>query len=282
MLGQRIIFGLMAIAAASALPLQSSFAAEAKRFPCGVGMVQNGPLLHHAGLRAIDVPAGHVRLNYVGHSTFLIESPQGIKVATDYNHNYVPSVLPNIATMNIQRGNHSRAEVDPKVKYVLRGWDTGSGISRHDIRQKDVRVYNIPTNITDYGSGLTNDSSIFVIEAAGVCIGHMGHLRHVLDRERVARLGRIDVLLLPVDRRVTQSMDELLANIAAISPRLIIPMHFNSMYTVNEFVAQVGSRYPVKRRKRNVLEIARANLPPRTEIWVLPPNFLSDFGGSPI
>jgi len=41
-----------------------------------------------------------VRISYVGHSTFLIESPKLVRIATDYNDYVRPSVLPDIVTMN--------------------------------------------------------------------------------------------------------------------------------------------------------------------------------------
>src|SRR5262245_54252857 len=47
-----------------------------------------------------------IRVNYIGHSTFLIESPQGVRIATDYNDYVRPSVLPDIATMNHAHSTH--------------------------------------------------------------------------------------------------------------------------------------------------------------------------------
>lgn len=287
------IFGAaLAIVLASIIGTDDSHAKDPVRFPCGVGMVQHGQGIQLAGFsglsafaapalfRTIDTQSSHVKLDFIGHATFLIQSPQGVKAVTDYNHNYEADVVPNIATMNIERGNHSRYETDPAVQHVLRGWDTGTGVADHDVRLKDMRVYNIPTNVETFGNRATNYSSIFVIEAAGVCVSHMGHLAHVLDQKSVQQLGRIDVLLLPVDRRVTQSMDELLQNIAAIKPRVIIPMHFNSVFTVEDFARQISQTYPVKRPEGSSLTLARAQLPATTEVWIVKPRLINPFGGS--
>ena len=256
------------------------FAQGAKQFPCGLGLVQGTPRIHHAAFSLADITAQQVKISFIGHATFQIRSPRGIRVVTDYNDFFEPKELPHIATMNIQRGNHSKFSVEPAVRHVLQGWDIGKGIPRHNVRMEDVRVYNIPTNIEQHESGPTNFSSMFVIEAAGLCVGHMGHVAHVLGKEQVSRLGRIDVLLTPVDRRVTQSMDELVQNLAAISPRLIIPMHYNSDYTVNEFAGEIGKRYPIKRLKTGQIAVTRASLPQRTEIWIMQPGISSDFDGS--
>jgi L-ascorbate metabolism protein UlaG (beta-lactamase superfamily) len=270
------LLGLFTLAA----PLAS--AQSAKQFPCGLGFVENTPRIHQVAFRPADATSPQVQIAFVGHATFQIRSPQGIRVATDYNDFYAAKALPDIATMNIQRGNHSKELVDPAVRHVLRGWDTGKGIPRHNVRVKDVRVYNIPTNIERFESGPTNYSSMFVVEAAGLCIGHMGHVAHVLSKEQVRQMGRIDVLLAPVDRRVTQSMDELVQNLVAISPRLIVPMHYNDLYTVNEFAAEIGNRYPVKRIKTSEISVSRASLPQSPEIWILPAISGFDFGGAPL
>src|ERR1700739_509146 len=71
-------------------------------------------------IAALD--ADQVRLTYVGHATFLIESPQLVRIATDYNDYVRPPVLPDIATMNHAHDTHYTDHPDPAIKYVLRGW----------------------------------------------------------------------------------------------------------------------------------------------------------------
>lgn len=251
------------------------------RFPCGAGLVQNNfNLFHRASFQLADVPKGHLRVNFIGHASFLVESPQGVKVVFDYNDYYRADVVPDIATMNIQRGNHSAYDIQPGIKYLLQGWSDDGKIARHDVTFKDVRVYNLPTNIFNGGGrAYINFSSMFVVQSSGVCVAHMGHLRHMLEKEQFARIGQIDVLMIPVDRRVTQSFDELVHNLKGIRPRIIVPMHFNSMYTVEEFLDQISAHYPVKRLKGDTIEISKLNLPKKTEVWQLTPLELQETGG---
>ncbi|NQV55654.1 MAG: MBL fold metallo-hydrolase [Rhodospirillales bacterium] len=246
------------------------------KFPCGAGIAQMngaGPFarLMPASFSLAEVPIGNLSIQFIGHASFLVSSPQGVKVITDYNDNYRADVLPDIATMNIQRGNHSTYEIDPAIKFVLRGWDTGSGLQRHDVRVKDVRVYNLPTNILNSGAGLSNFSSMFIIQSAGLCVAHMGHLAHMLNKEQFHRIGRIDVLLVPVDGRVTQSMDELVHNIRGINPRIVVPMHFNVFETLDEFLSQAAGLFPIKKIEKDSLLVNRSTLPQNTEIWLMRP-----------
>ena len=95
-----------------------------------------------------------VRLTFLGHATFLIESPQLVRIATDYNDYISLPLLPDIVTMNHAHDTHYSDHPDPAIKYVLRGW----GMSPEqpaiwDLKYRDVRVRNVPTNIRSfYGS----------------------------------------------------------------------------------------------------------------------------------
>ena len=84
-----------------------------------------------------------VRVTYVGHSTFLIESPQLVRVATDYNDYVRPPVLPDIVTMNHAHSSHYTDRPDPGIKHVLRGWAGNEKPARIDVHYKDVRVRNV-------------------------------------------------------------------------------------------------------------------------------------------
>jgi L-ascorbate metabolism protein UlaG (beta-lactamase superfamily) len=282
----KYLFGLSALLASvlllSAPSIAQTGAKGPVRAPCGAGFVNNqppynaNPLLHRASFKKAsyqlsDVQAGALRLTFIGHASFLIESPAGVKVITDYNDYFRAKIIPDIATMNIDRGNHSTEFIEPGIKYALRGWDTGKGVPRFDIAYKDVRVYNLPTNITDFGTTFSNFSSMFIIQSGGICVGHMGHLRHILDQKAFAKIGRIDVLLVPIDGRVTQSIDELIHNIKGIRPRMIVPMHFNAMFTAEQFLAQIKGTFPVKRTVKNSIVLSRATLPRNTEILLMSP-----------
>ena len=73
-------------------------------------------LLHLAG----GVPEGAVSVTFLGHSSFLIESPAGVRIVTDYNDMIRAPVTPDIVTMNNAHPTHYSEAVEPGVKYVLR------------------------------------------------------------------------------------------------------------------------------------------------------------------
>jgi hypothetical protein len=48
------------------------------------------------GAASCALERDQVRISYVGHSTFLIESPQLVRIATDYNDYVRPTVFPTL------------------------------------------------------------------------------------------------------------------------------------------------------------------------------------------
>ena len=236
--------------------------------PCGLSIVQN-QLLHRAAFEAPKLKADKVRIIYLGHSTFQIETPGGTRAATDFNgFNLIPNRLPHIVTMNNSHDTHYTDHVDAAIKFVLRGWNPAGGIALHHMKHRDMRVYNLPTNIYGDAGGATNGNSVFVFEAAGICAAHLGHLHHALSKEQVKRIGRIDVLFLPIDGTVTLSHEEAFNIIDQIKPRIIMPMHF-SFGGPFAFVEQARSRFPIRRHKKSYIDIGRADLPAKTEVLFL-------------
>ena len=236
---------------------------------CPVGVAGPGPLLMPAAYRAAAVPAGHISITFAGHASFLIETPGGASVFTDYNGYVRAPKVPDAVTMNISHYTHYTDFVEPEIKVVLRGWDPAGGIARHNIRIKDARVRNVPTNITELGGELSNENSIFVVEAAELCVAHLSFLRHVLSKGQVRELGRVDVLLVPIDGMWTMSHQELMHVIGQIEPALIIPMHYGSGVAVDAFIALASKLYPIKRQPANSLIFSLRSLPRKTEVLFL-------------
>jgi L-ascorbate metabolism protein UlaG (beta-lactamase superfamily) len=216
-------------------------------------------------------PPGHVGLTFLGHASFLIESPGGVTAVTDYNGYIRPETPPDIVTMNHAHSTHYTDSPDPGIKLVLRGWDPGGGIPDHDVTFGDMHIHNVPTNIRDGGGTELGGNSIFVFDSGDICIAHLGHLHHTLTPQHLAQLGPVDVLLTPVDGTYTLSHDDMIEVIESIRPALVIPMHYFSGRSLETFLADSAGRYPVRRNGTPSVALSRAELPKRTEILVLPP-----------
>jgi L-ascorbate metabolism protein UlaG (beta-lactamase superfamily) len=227
-----------------------------------------------AGVRPTIVPAAftlaalnpdQVRISYIGHATFLIESPQQVRIATDYNDYVKPSVLPDIATMNHAHDTHYTDHPDPGIKYVLRGWGPSPDKPANwDMTYRDVRVRAWNGGTEYYGN------SIFIFEIANLCIVHLGHLHHTLTQQQLDDIGRPDVVMAPVDGGLTLDLDGMMEVLTALKPSLIIPMHFFNQYTLGRFVDRAREKWPVENAEVPTFVVSQATLPKSAKVLVLP------------
>jgi L-ascorbate metabolism protein UlaG (beta-lactamase superfamily) len=225
-------------------------------------------------VRRVALNADQVRLTYVGHATFLIETPQGVRIATDYNGYVKPPLIPDVVTMNHAHSTHYTDSPESEIKLVLRGWSQEFGKpARIDRQFKDVRIRNVPTNIRSYyGSAETerHGNSIFIFEVAGLCIVHLGHLHHTLNAQQISEVGRPDVVLVPVDGSYTLDLDGMIEVLRGLKARMVIPMHYFSEFTLDRFLAQVGREWEVERSAVPSVLLSKATLPEKPRLLVLP------------
>jgi L-ascorbate metabolism protein UlaG (beta-lactamase superfamily) len=224
-----------------------------------------------AALQRVALNADQVRVSYIGHSTFLIESPQLVRVAADYNDYVRPPVLPDIATMNHAHTTHYTDNPDPGIKYVLRGWAESEKPARIDLQYKDVRVRNVPTNIRSWSGGTEmHGNSIFIFEIAHLCVAHLGHLHHTLTQQQLNDIGRVDVVLVPVDGNFTLDLDGMVEVLHSLKAPLMIPMHYFSAFTLDRFLQRVRQDWDVEVAEIPSVLLSKTSLPSKPKVLVLP------------
>jgi L-ascorbate metabolism protein UlaG (beta-lactamase superfamily) len=218
---------------------------------------------------------GQVRLTFIGHATFLIESPAGVTIATDYNDGVRPSVVPDIVTMNQAHSTHFTAYPEPEIRHVLRGWGEDGRPVRHEVTVRDVWIRNVTTNIRGgFGASATiqrDMNSIFVFEVAELCIAHLGHLHHPLTADHLKALGRIDVVLAPVDGSYTLNIDDMIGVLKDIGAPLVIPMHYFTRSNLERFLGRLEEDgYAVQSSDAPVATLSRSRLPAVRTVLALP------------
>ncbi len=224
-----------------------------------------------AAFKLAALSADQIRITYAGHSTFLIESPKLVRIATDYNDYVKPPVLPDVVTMNHAHSTHFTDRPDPAIAHVLRGWAQEYGKPvRHDTQIKDVRVRNVPTNIRDYAGGTErHGNSIFIFEVANLCVAHLGHLHHTLSQQQLDEIGRVDVVMVPVDGSYTLDIEGMFEVVQALKAPLMIPMHFFSAFTLDRFLSRAKEKFAVEFSETPSVVLSKTTLPSEPKFLVL-------------
>jgi L-ascorbate metabolism protein UlaG (beta-lactamase superfamily) len=113
---------------------------------------------------------------------------------------------------------------------------------------------------------------MFIFDLDRLRVVHAGDLGHLLDPAQTRALGRPDVLLIPVGGHYTIGPKEADAVVAALKPRLVIPMHYKTDATsgwpigaLDEFLR---GKPRVVRQGRTV-QLTPDTLPPEDTVWVL-------------
>jgi len=215
-----------------------------------------------------------VTIRYATHSTFRIESGQGVVIATDFAGNAGSGRLPDIVTMNHAHRTHFTMTPSPEITHILRGWGNGGPPASHYLEVKDTLTRNVTTDI--YRGGVlveANGNSIFIFEIAGLCIGHVGHLHHTLTPEHIAAIGRLDVLMLPVDGSMTMSIQGMSDLARDFRSSVILPMHWFSGYSLQRFIDRISPSFAIDIRQTSEMKLSLASLPQTPTVVVLQPEY---------
>jgi L-ascorbate metabolism protein UlaG (beta-lactamase superfamily) len=270
----RSLFAIFALLGAWAAP---AIAQEPPRSEC-LAMANTPPRATPVSLRRVaaepDKKADEVAITYAGHSTYFIDTPGGVRIATDYSGAYQIGRLPDVVTMNRAHSTHYTLFPDPRIPHVLHGWRDDGEPERINERIGDVLIRNVTTDIRRYwgedsgGEMIRDGNSIFIFEVAGLCIGHLGHLHVPLDDTHLAAIGRLDIVMVPIDGTYTMSLDGISDITRRLRASVVLPMH-RFATPLEEFMRRIGQQFQIDVRTERTLRISRDSLPPMPTVIIL-------------
>jgi len=234
-------------------------------------MHQNGfGRVHYASFAVpVQSDAPEVRFTYAGHSTYVIETPEGVRIATDFSGIYGTNPVPDIVTMNKAHSTHFTSNPDPRIPYVLRGWNPEGGPAKHRLVVGDVYIRNVTTDIrSGFGGAEKDGNSIFIFEVANLCIGHLGHLHHELDDTHYSAIGRLDIVMVPVDGGLTLNHTAMSRITKRLQSSIVLPMH-RRFTTIENFLAGLRDNFDIEFRNDRSFIVSARTLPRRPTILIL-------------
>ena len=91
----RRVFAALALLSMS---IAQAAAQDVARSEC-LAMANTPPRATPVGLRAAAANTDEVTITYAGHSTYYIDTPGGVRIATDFSGAYTTGRLPDVVTM---------------------------------------------------------------------------------------------------------------------------------------------------------------------------------------
>jgi L-ascorbate metabolism protein UlaG (beta-lactamase superfamily) len=250
-----------------------ALAQDAQRSECLA--MANGPArAAPVSFRQAAAAKDGVTITYAGHSTYYIDTPGGVRIATDYSGVYRTGRLPDVVTMNRAHSTHYTLFPDSRIAHVLHGWGDDGQPAHIAERIGDVYIRNVTTDIRRYfgedsdGPMIKDGNSIFIFEVAGLCIGHLGHLHVKLDDSQFAAIGRLDIVMVPIDGTYTMSLDGMSEITKRLRASVVLPMH-RFMTPLEDFMRRIGNQFEIDRRGERSLTISRDTLPAVPTVIIL-------------
>jgi L-ascorbate metabolism protein UlaG (beta-lactamase superfamily) len=248
-------------------------AQESSRSEC-LAMSNATPRATPVAFRQAAAASDNVQITFAGHSTYFIDTPGGVRIATDYSGAYQIGRLPDVVTMNRAHSTHYTLFPDPRIPHVLHGCGDDGQPARIDERIGDVYIRNVTTDIRRYwgedasGEMIKDGNSIFIFEVAGLCIGHLGHLHVPLDDSHLAAIGRLDIVMVPIDGTYTMSLDGISEITRRLRASVVLPMH-RFATPLEEFMQRIGQDFQIDVRTERTVRISRDSLPGAPTVIIL-------------
>ena len=174
-------------------------------------------------------------LRWFGQSFVQIETSSRQRVVLD------PHAIPTFGTPRVSADvtlvshphtDHNQLEVLAEKGRVFDGVTISkdgrkTDWNRVDERVKATRVRTLATYHDATGGMQRGKNSVWVIDADGLVICHLGDLGHELTAEQVKAIGAVDVLLVPVGGIYTINGEVAKKVVDQIKPRrFVVPMHY--------------------------------------------------------
>jgi len=237
-----------------------------------------------AATTAAPPPQGEATIEYIAHAAFLIRSPGGAEVLIDpyasrvwLGYDFPAGLQPDAVVITHPHYDHDAGRFRGQEPW----WDEDMTVIEAPGRFEvgDIVVHGVPGKHADpYGKEFGQRNTIMVIEVAGLRIAHVGD-NGPLTAENIGDMGPVDILMLPVDGdEHILSNDAVDAAIAAIAPRIVMPMHYriaaleteaDSPSDLGEIEPWLEGRSNVVRRAGNLVSLSPDTLPAAPTVVVL-------------
>jgi L-ascorbate metabolism protein UlaG (beta-lactamase superfamily) len=188
----------------------------------------------------------YMDITYLGHSSFKIKTKSATLITDPYDPNMVglkySGVEGDIVTISHEHADHNQAGLVKGARKVIEG--------PGEYEVSDISLIGIDSFHDTEEGALRGKNTIFVLEAEGLRLAHLGDLGEKLSEAKVEKIGDIDILMIPVGGEYTIGPKEAVEIVQAIEPYFIIPMHYRvsgmaselsaKLLPVDNFLAEVG------------------------------------------
>jgi L-ascorbate metabolism protein UlaG (beta-lactamase superfamily) len=163
-------------------------------------------------------------ITYLGHSSFKIKFKTATLITDPFDTKMVglkySGIEGDIVTVSHEHPDHNATDNVVGIKKAI------IGPGEYEIAGVSVMGYK--TYHDNKKGEERGKNTVYIIEAEGLRVAHMGDLGHTLSDSLLEEIGDIDVLILPVGGFYTIGAKEAVEIVNKIEPYFVIPMHYQT------------------------------------------------------
>lgn len=214
-----------------------------------------------------------MKIKWYGHASFKITTEKGVRIIIDpyesgifggaIAYGKVTDEADIVLTSHDHEDHNYIKDIQGKFKHINQA-------GTHE--EKGVKIRAIPSYHDTSKGKERGENLIFIVDVDGLTVGHMGDLGHILEKDIVKQIGKVDVLLVPVGGFYTIDAKEATQTMNDLASLVTIPMHYKTekcnlpIAGVEEFTKD---KKAVRATGGSEVEITKANLPKSQEIVLL-------------
>lgn len=213
-----------------------------------------------------------MKIQFLGHSAFLITSDSGVRIMTDPYVvggplTYTPiDEVADVVLVSHGHGDHSNVSAVKGNPSVIKS----PGVTEvKGIAFKGIATFHDQAQGKERGSNV-----VFCFTVDGVKLCHVGDLGHQLDAGQAAQVGNPDVLMVLVGGNYAMGPEEATKLVQQLNPGITIPMHYKNAscgYPIAPVEDFLKDKKNVRRAAGSELNLDAGKLP-KGEIVVLQPS----------
>ena len=214
------------------------------------------------------------KVTWYGQAFMEVVANDGKRVAVDpFDQSFLNYPLPKELTADVllvthEHGDHNNVGLIGGNPFIIRS-EKGVGT----FAKGNISVVGTATFHDDKQGKQRGKNTVYTFNVDGIKFCHVGDLGHTLSPEQVKSIGQVDVLFVPVGGFFTLDPSKVDQVINALSPRIVVPMHFKTGYTQDLPIqgpeAFLKNEKKVKKLGVQTFEITKDSLPKDREVWVL-------------
>jgi L-ascorbate metabolism protein UlaG (beta-lactamase superfamily) len=214
-----------------------------------------------------------MKIKWYGHAAFKITTDGGVRVIIDP---YQPGAFGGALSYGkiteetdivLTSHDHDDHNYTKDIKGAFEHFNKEGVYKEKGLTIEAFPCFHDPSEGKERGNNL-----VFIIEVDGMRLAHMGDLGHTLTQETVKKMGRVDIVLLPVGGFYTIDSDEAGMVMNDIKPKVTIPMHYKTPkceFPIAGIEAFTAGKKGIKMVNAYEIDVNKDSLPKEPEIIVM-------------